>query len=98
MDKAASVAASALSAFSVKQAVTANNIANVETPGFKASTVQAGEVLKGGVTASVVQTGDPVDISKEAANLLVNSTLYKANVATIRTADEMAKTLFDIKA
>jgi flagellar hook protein FlgE len=98
MDNAASIAASALNAFSVRQGVTANNIANAETPDFKASSVRMEEVPAGGVTATPDQGKDPVDISKEAANLLVNSSLFKANVATVKTVDEMTRALLDIKA
>ncbi len=98
MDNAASIAATALNAFSVRQSVTADNIANVNTPDFKASTSRSEEIKGGGVTASAVKGSDPVDISKEAADLLVNSNLFKANVSTIKTADEMTRTLLDIKA
>lgn len=98
MDNAASIAATALNAFSVRQAVTADNIANVNTPDFKASTVRNEEIPGGGVTATPRKGADPVDISKEAANLLVNSNLYKANVATVKAVDEMTRTLLDIKA
>ncbi len=98
MDNAGSIAASALNAFSVRQAVTADNIANVNTPDFKASSVRADDIKGGGVVASAVKGSDPVDISKEAADLLVNSSLFKANTATIRTVDEMTRTVLDIKA
>ena len=97
MDNAASIAASALSAFTVRQSVTADNIANVSTPDFKASSVQFQDIQGGGVTASVQKGNDPVDISKEAANLLVNSSFFKANAATIKTVDEMTRSLLDIK-
>jgi flagellar basal-body rod protein FlgC len=98
MDNAASIAATALNAFSTRQEVTANNIANVQTPDFKASSVRNETLQPGGVAAKAQQGKDPVDLSKEAVDLLANSTLYKANVATIRTADEMSKSLLDIKA
>ncbi len=37
-----------------------------------------------------------IDLSKEAVNLLLAETEYKANLATIKTADEMSDELLDI--
>jgi flagellar hook protein FlgE len=37
-----------------------------------------------------------IDLSEEAVNLLLAETEYKANLATIKTADEMSDELLDI--
>ena len=37
-----------------------------------------------------------VDLSEEAVNLILAETEYKANLATIKTADEMSDELLDI--
>ena len=75
------ISTSALAAYGVKQAVTANNIANINVPDFKASaTVMKESGATGGVTADVVKTTDSVDISKEAVDLLSTATNYSANL------------------
>lgn len=40
--------------------------------------------------------GVTVDLSEEAVNLLLAETEYKANLATIKTADELSDELLDI--
>ncbi len=42
------------------------------------------------------QNGDVVDLSEEAVNLMLAETAFKANVATLKTADEMSNELLDI--
>lgn len=65
LDDVASVALqSALAGLSRREQVTANNIANVETPGFTASTVDFESSL-----ASAVASGDP-----QRAGISVNAT------------------------
>lgn len=98
MDSVSSIAGSALTAYGIKQAVTANNVANIETPEFKSSTVTLQEKTTGGVKASVSKTNDSVDISREAVNMISNSNGFKANIKTLQTQDEMTKELLNIKA
>ncbi len=52
-------ALSALSAFQNKMDVTANNVANVNTDGFKKSRTNMQEASTGGVTASIQQIDTP---------------------------------------
>jgi flagellar basal-body rod protein FlgC len=92
------IAGSALQAFSVGQQVTANNVANMNTDGFTASKATFQEVAGGGVNAAVSKTEDTVDLSREAENLRSNATGFKANLKVLKTADEMTKELFSIKA
>ncbi len=49
----------------------------------------------GSVTSSL-EGGDTIDLSEEAVKLLLAETQFKANVATIRTADELSGELLDI--
>lgn len=97
MNNITSIASSALNFYGIKQAVTANNIANLETVDFKSSTVLAQDKANGGVNAIVVKTADSVDISREAANLISNNNGFKANIKTLKTQDEMTKELLNIK-
>lgn len=98
MDSVSSIAGSALTAYGIKQAVTANNIANIETPDFKSSTVTLQEKPSGGVKATVSKTSDSVDISREAANMISNSNGFKANIKTLQAQDEMTQEVLNIKA
>lgn len=99
MNSISNIASSALRAFSTSQQITANNVANLNTDGFKASRSTFQENGKaGGVTASASSTGDSVDISREAVNLISNSQGFKANMNVLKAADEMSKQLLNIKA
>jgi flagellar basal body rod protein FlgB len=92
------IASSALQAFSSSQQVTAHNVANLNTDNFSASRTTFQENGNGGVSASVSNTQDTVDISQEAVNLLSNSAGAKSNLKVLKVADDMTKELFSIKA
>jgi len=92
------IAGSALQAFSKSQQITAHNISNLNTDGFKASKTTFQENSGGGVSATETSTQDSVDISREAVNLLLNAAGFKANVNVLKTKDEMSKVLLSIKA
>jgi flagellar basal-body rod protein FlgC len=98
MASVSGISGSALSAYGIRQAVTANNLANVNTEDFKASKTVMQEQKSGGVTASVSKGNDTVEISKEATDMMITSNGFKANVATLKTAEEMTKELLKIKA
>jgi flagellar basal-body rod protein FlgC len=89
------IATSALAAYGVRQAVTANNIANLNTENFKASDTVFEERRGGGVTASVRQGEDRVDISREAVDMLETKNGYEANLKTLKVNDEMEKELLE---
>ncbi|HEY3306820.1 MAG TPA: flagellar basal body protein [Desulfuromonadaceae bacterium] len=97
MDSISSISLSALSAYGVKQAVTSNNIANMNTTDYKASTAVTMENKTGGVSATVVPGNDEVDISKEAVDLLANSIGFKANLKVFQATDEMYNDLLKMK-
>jgi flagellar basal body rod protein FlgB len=90
------ISRSALAAYGVRQAVTANNVANLNTPDFKASNTVMKENREGGVTASVTRAEDSVEISKEAVDMLDTANGYGANLKALQVADRMAKDLLDI--
>lgn len=98
MSSIGTIAGSALQAFGTSQQITANNLANLNTDGFKASRASFQENGASGVAASALRTEDTVDISREATNLLTNVQGYKANLKVLKAADEMARELFSIKA
>ena len=92
------IAATALTAYGVRQGVTGNNIANLNTDGFKVSTVVMQNNKAGGVNAGVTQGSDSVEISKEAVNLLDTDNGNKANLKSLHVADEMTKDIIDLMA
>lgn len=90
------ISGSALVAYGVRQAVTANNVANLNTPDFKASSTVMEEKKEGGVKASVTRGEDSVEISKEAVDMLETANGYEANLKTLMVNDQMEKDLLDI--
>lgn len=91
------IAASALNAFATNQSVAANNVANVDTPGYKASASQEADVKGGGVKAVVSKGNDQVELSKEAVDMMLNSNLFTANAKTVKATDAMTQSILDIK-
>jgi flagellar basal body rod protein FlgB len=96
MSDISGIARSALAAYGVRQAVSANNVANLNTPDFKASSTVMEEKRGGGVAASVMRGEDSVDISKEAVDMLETANAYTANLKALKAGDGMEKDLLDI--
>ncbi|HIJ95942.1 MAG TPA: hypothetical protein HPP94_09440 [Desulfuromonadales bacterium] len=92
------IAGSALQAFTTSQQVTAHNVANLNTENFTASRTTLQTTGNGGVSATVSGTGDTVDISREAVNLISNTSGVKTNLKVLKAADDMTKELLSIKA
>lgn len=92
------ITSTALTAYGIRQGVTGNNMANLNTDGFKASSVVMKETKTGGVNASVTQGPDKVEISREAVNMLDNVNGNKANLKAVHVADEMTKDILDLMA
>ena len=60
-DAVSQVLASALDGVSLRQRVTADNIANVDTPGFRASSVDFETQLKAAISDGAFTDGDGID-------------------------------------
>ncbi len=127
MTDAISSASSALGALSTSMAVTANNVANADTDGYKSQEAnlttgpggQGVEVASvsggdspGGLNPAKVSAYDEagvyepsaglvemsnVDLVRQSVNMVEASRAFEANVAVIRTADDMAGTLLDMR-
>ncbi len=92
--------------------VSANNTANINTDGFKRQRLNLSEAASGGVTTAVETTTDPgapylswdgtvvegsnVDIAEEAVNQIIARRYLSANIAALKTADEMYESILDI--
>ena len=106
---------SALNAFGEKMAVTANNVANVETEEFKKSRAVMVEGSNGEVEVNVEKVDEPgptrteieegqmvekemsnVDLAEEIPQTMIAQRGYEANLATVKTEDEMVGTLIDV--
>lgn len=127
MTDAISSAQSALSAMSVSMAATANNVANVNTDGYKSRDVRlqtgpggqgvrvadvvedrsAGGYRPAAVSAQneagvyepsvdMVETSN-VDLARQSVDMIETSRTFEANVAVVRTQDEMLGTLLDMR-
>lgn len=90
----------------------ASNVANSQTDEYEARRVDAETTRGGGVTSHVTPTGAPApvvvdemgertlsntDLVQERVTQLQARTAFKANLAVIRTADEMEESLLDEK-
>jgi flagellar hook protein FlgE len=98
MAEVSNIAVSALSAYTLKQTVTANNVANLNSSNFKASAVAMQASQGGGVRATTTQGSDRVEISREATDMILTGNGFKANLKVLQTADEMSRELLNIKA
>ena len=98
MSDSAGIAASALNANALRQSVTASNISKLNTTNSAASSVVMQSVKNLGVTASVLNSSDPVDISKEATDMISTTSAFKANLKVLSTSDQMTRELLNIKA
>ncbi|MGA2081191.1 MAG: flagellar basal body rod C-terminal domain-containing protein [Holophaga sp.] len=87
-------------------ALSANNVANLNSAGYRAGSLVQEELPQGGVAAVAVQRsqeptapgGSNVDLATEAVNLDLAGTGYQANLAVIKTQEKVLGTALDLKA
>lgn len=97
---------SGLNAASWLVAVSAGNVANLNSDGYRAKRVEFAADAQGGVqvqapTESQAEPspgGSNVDLATEMVNLMVASTYFKANVVAIRTQGQVLGAALDLKA
>lgn len=100
---------SALSALSTRQEVSANNIANVNTDGFKASSValesgSAGQGVRVGAIQESTAAGPMIggvegsntEIAGEMVDMMTTGHAFSANVAAVRASEEMTGHLLNM--
>lgn len=100
---------SALSALSTRQEVTANNIANISTDGFKASSValETGPEGEGVRVGAIQESSTPgslvgdvetsnTDLAGETVDMITSSRAFSANVVAIRASEEMTGHLLNM--
>lgn len=94
----------ALRNIGTRQQVSANNLANVNSDGFKASrTVQQGDsvsISPEARAATLNANGEALsnsDIGSEMVNMSIYGAAFSANINAIQTQDEMAEALLNLK-
>ncbi|MBW1706042.1 MAG: flagellar biosynthesis protein FlgC [Deltaproteobacteria bacterium] len=97
-------ASSALNAFSKKVAVVSNNVANMNTDGYKKSRTILEEGQNGGVGVLIHEEGanvrtednSNVDLAEETVNMILAQRAYEANIKSIEAQNELEGTIVDI--
>ncbi len=96
-------ATSGLRAASIRVNSAADNIVNINTPGFEAGTVVQRTVRSGGnpgggsaVYAQVVGSGLAPDLGEEIARLIEAETVYRTNAEVLSTASKLSRETLDV--
>jgi len=103
---ALSAAVSGVGVASQGVALAANNVANVNSDGYRAKRLQREELPQGGVReAGVQETGESavpggsnVDLAAEAIALKTDSVTYQASLKVVKAQEDMIGTALDMKA
>ena len=101
MASLSSIGSSGLQAAQLRLDASANNVANLNTPGYRRQAVaQQAVANSAGVRATVQreQQADGVALEKEAVEQMSATYAFKANLQTIKTHNEMMGSLLDVKA
>jgi flagellar hook protein FlgE len=101
-----SVGLSGVNAAALGIAVTANNVANVNTKDFKAKRLEQADLAQGGTRPAglsesqepPVPEGSNVDLASEFTNLIAQGGAYQANLKVIETQNQMLGAAMDLKA
>ncbi|AHF97986.1 MAG: flagellar basal body protein [Desulfurella sp.] len=96
---------SGLNDASIRQDVTASNIANLNSKNYKQLNVTSMTLPNNkGVTQTIIQSNTPsnlngnnVDLTSQIVNLNLNSITYKANTKAIQAQNQMLGSLLNIK-
>jgi flagellar hook protein FlgE len=87
-------------------AVSAYNVANLNTPGYRARSLVQAEQPQGGVAAvalnpsqeALAPGGSNVDLATEAVNLKTQGTAYQADATFLKVQERMLGAALDLKA
>jgi flagellar hook protein FlgE len=103
------IALSGMQAAQAQLNVTAQNIANLETPGYQSQRVDLADLSTGGVAIAGISNdpaagpatpdgvaGSNVDLGSELINLTRAKLLYSANAAVVKVGQRMTGALLDM--
>ena len=96
-----SIGSSGLQAAQLRLDASANNVANMNTPSYRRQVVQQEAADdSAGVRATVQrqQEAEAVALEQEAVEQIAATYAFKASLLVLRTADEMAGALLDVRA
>jgi flagellar basal-body rod protein FlgC len=101
-----SVGLSGVTTAALGTAVTANNIANVNTNGYKAKRLDQEDLAQGGTRPAALRVsqeptapeGSNVDLATEVTALMSQGGAYQANLKVIETENQMLGKALDLKA
>ena len=94
-----SIALSGVNAAMLQLDVSAHNIANARTPGFKPQAVEQTAQPEGGVKATIVQVKEARStLEGDIVNQMAASYHYRANLRVLQTEEKMLGKLLDTEA
>lgn len=101
-----SIATSGMQAASMETSVTANNVANAQTPGYRAQRLDLEDQAQGGVQPAALREsgeagtpdGSNVDYVLEMTNLMAQTQQFDANVRVVQTQNQMLGKILDLNA
>jgi flagellar hook protein FlgE len=103
MDISSAASVSAMQTSMARHDVTANNVANVNTPGYEQMRVVQAETKTGGVHIAAI-TRDPntspdqsnTDLAQAAVDQITDKNTNAANAAVVKVKDRMLGDLLDL--
>jgi flagellar hook-associated protein FlgK len=100
MSSISSIAHSGLQAAQLKMNTSAHNVANMQTPGFRAQTVQEeAEPQLGGVRATTGRAAqEGVALENETVDQMEATYSFSANLQVMKVQDRMMGSLIDLHA
>jgi flagellar hook protein FlgE len=94
---------SGMQAAALRQDVTANNVANINTPGFEQTTAYQTDVVPQGTRVSHLaktpnssSAASNTDLVKEVKEQKINKAAFQADLNVIKVKDRMMGTLLDM--
>jgi flagellar hook protein FlgE len=99
MTSITAIAFSGMNAATARLGVSAHNVANVQTVGFRRQQLQQQTQAGGGVTTSVTQAEEAgSDLAADAVQQMTALYSFKANLRTVQVEHDMLGSLLDVKA
>jgi flagellar hook-associated protein FlgK len=96
MSSTASIAASGMNAAQARLAVSAHNIANLETPGFRRQQVAQSASASGGVNTGLSRADTPgASLETDVVAQLQAKNAFLANLAVFKTSNRLTGVLLD---
>lgn len=91
-----SIARSGMNAAMIQLDVSAHNIANAQTPGFKPQRAEMAAQPEGGVTATITQTKEARStLEGDVVNQMAAGYYYRANLGVLKTEEKVMGSLLD---